>query len=725
MNERDRAEALAAKLPFDEKVALVSGDWPFWAGVRDLLREDGYHRHPWNGGVLPHRGIEGVRFVDGPRGVVLEGGATTFPVPMARAASFDPALEERIGEAIGKEVRAVGANLFGGVCVNLLRHPAWGRAQETYGEDPVVLGAFGVALTRGVQRYAMACVKHFALNSIEDSRFAVDVRATRRVLFELYLPHFREVVESGVASVMSAYNAVNGEWCGQNRELLTDVLKERWGFEGFVLTDFVFGLRDAAKALEAGQDLEMPFRMHFWHHLPGALRAGRASTARLDDAVRRLLTQQLRFEARPAPEPGVLGCAEHRALAREAAVKGIVLLRNEGPLLPLGGGERVAAIGSLAERPNLGDRGSSDTRPDSVATPLAGLEEALPGRVVHEEGGDLERARAAAREADVALVVVGCTDRDEGEGVTPPSFADFADGIPPPGPLAGLLRVRPLRALWRVGLRLAERASRRLVRREGRARFGRGGDRRSLALSPHDAALVRAVAEANPRTVVALMGGSAIVMEPWRAEVPAILMLWYPGMEGGRALADVLLGRAEPGGRMPFATPTDAAHLPRFDPEARRVTYDLWHGYRKLERDGVAPAFPFGWGLGYTSFAWEELRLAREEVGPEESVEVALSLRNTGAREGSAVVQLYVAPPDVGVERPAEELKAFTRVAVPAGEARTARLRFPASRLARFDEAADAFVVDPGLYELRVGGHAGDPEALRATLRLRREPAPA
>lgn len=718
MGYRERAAARAAELTREEKLAVVSGDAPFWAGLRDLLREDGYHRHPWSAGVLPRRGIEGLRFVDGPRGVVLEGGATTFPVPMARAASFDPELEERIGEAIGREVRAVGANLFGGVCVNLLRHPGWGRAQETYGEDPVLLGAFGAALARGVQRHAMACVKHFAMNSIEESRFSVDVRASKRVLHELYLPHFREVVASGVAAVMSAYNAVNGEWCGQSPELLRRTLKERWGFEGFVLSDFVFGLRDAAEAMNAGQDLEMPFRMHFWHHLPRALRTGRVPEARLDDAVRRILAQQLRFAECPPPEPGVLGCAAHRALAREAAARSMVLLKNEGPLLPLEGGERLAVLGRLAATPNLGDRGSSDTRPLEVATPLQGLEEALPepGRVRYAEGDDLEAARERACAADVALVVVGCTYRDEGEGVVPAAFAPFADGIPPPAPFDRLLGAAPLRALWRGLVRLGDRRTRR--RRAVRG-FGRGSDRRELGLSERDAALVRAVAEVQPRTVVALMAGSAVLMEPWRHEVPAILMLWYPGMEGGRALADVLLGRAAPEGRMPFATPTDAAHLPRFEPDADEVDYDLWHGYRKLERDGVDPAFPFGFGLGYTRFALEELRLARDAVGSEESVEAEVRVRNAGERDGAEVVQLYAAPPDAGVERPAQELRAFARVAVPAGESRPLRLRFPAARLARFDEAKDDFVVAPGVYELRAARYAGDPEALRARLRVR------
>ena len=257
------ARALLAQLSTAEKLALLDGDTPFWAGLIDIATHDASHRHPWPAAQLPRLGLGGLHFVDGPRGVGLEGGATTFPVPMARGASWDPQLEERIGEAIALEARSFGANWVAAVCVNLLRHPGWGRAQETYGEDPVHVGALGEAITRGLQRHTLACVKHFALNSIDSSRFLVDVRASPRVLHELYLPQFRACVEAGAASVMSAYNRVNGTWCGQHPQLLDGILKRRWGFTGFVVTDFIFGVRDGVAALLAGQDLEMPFRMVF------------------------------------------------------------------------------------------------------------------------------------------------------------------------------------------------------------------------------------------------------------------------------------------------------------------------------------------------------------------------------------------------------------------------------------------------------------------------------
>ena len=303
-------------------------------------------------------GIPGFAFSDGPRGVVI-GPATAYPVSMARGATWDLDLEERIGEAIGVELRAIGATLYGGVCVNVLRHPAWGRAQETYGEDPVHVGELGAALTRGVQRHAMACVKHFACNSMENTRFSVDVTVDEAALHEVYLPHFRRIVDEGVASVMSAYNAVNGEWCGQSRMLLTDVLRDRWGFEGFVISDWIFGLRDAGPSVHAGLDVEMPYRMIRAFHLDEDLAAGLCTEDEIATAVERVVATLLRFHpvlSQPRPPIDVLACDEHRALAREAAAKAVVLLRNEPvdgvPVLPLDPASlgSVAVIGRLAAR---------------------------------------------------------------------------------------------------------------------------------------------------------------------------------------------------------------------------------------------------------------------------------------------------------------------------------------------------------------------------------------
>ena len=227
-------------------------------------------------GEIERLGLPGTRFVDGPRGCVA-GHGTAFPVSMARGATWDVGLEEEVGDVIGREIRALGGNFFGGVCINLPRHPAWGRAQETYGDDPHHLGEFGAALTRGTQRWVMACAKHYALNSMENARFVVDVTADEATLHDVYLPHFKRVVDEGVAAIMGAYNSVNGEWCGQNTYLLTTVLRDLWGWDGITVTDFIYGVRDAAGSLNAGMDLEEPFRQQRAERLAGQLDAGETS----------------------------------------------------------------------------------------------------------------------------------------------------------------------------------------------------------------------------------------------------------------------------------------------------------------------------------------------------------------------------------------------------------------------------------------------------------------
>jgi beta-glucosidase len=486
----------------------MSGSNAFYAGIIDLMG-GGYGAHTWDSGVIERLGIDGLKFVDGPRGVVMYG-ATTFPVSMARGATFDVDLEERIGEAIGREVRALGGNLFGGVCINLPRHPAWGRAQETYGEDPEHLACFGAAAVRGVQRHAMACVKHYALNSMENARFRVDVTIGARALHEISLPHFRRCVEADAACIMSAYNSVNGEYCGENEALLTRILKKRWGFRGYVITDFIFGLRDGAKAVRAGQDVEMPLLNQVAFELERWVREGKVSIDRVNDAVLRILTMQLEFAAKPAP---AVDKTAHAALAREAAAKSIVVLKNDG-LLPLENVKRLAVIGKLAAVSNTGDGGSSNTRPDYVVTPLNGLRAALAGQceVLFDDGSDAAKAAALAASCDAAIIVAGYTHADEGEFVSPDDEVT-KKLFPRP-------RLRDLPLFSKILIS---------TRKNRTGSFAPGGDRTRLTLRPEDETLILAVAQANSRTAVAVMAGSTVLMEAWRERVAAILMLWYPG----------------------------------------------------------------------------------------------------------------------------------------------------------------------------------------------------
>jgi beta-glucosidase len=696
-----KVHELLAQLTLDEKLGMMDGDVSFWSGLADLMG-GGYGDHLWNAGAIARLGIAGIRFSDGPRGIVMEG-ATTFPVSMARGATWDIDLEERIGDAIGRELRALGGNLFGGVCINILRHPAWGRAQETYGEDSHHLGELGAALTRGVQRHAMACVKHYALNSMENARFKVDVRVSPRALHELYLPHFKRVVDEGIAAVMSAYNSVNGEWCGQNEILLMDILKQQWGFDGYVLTDFIFGIRDAKKAALAGQDLEMPLRMVYHTNLKRLVEEGEVPLARVDDAVLRLLRQQIRLPQPGFYDSGIVGSESHRLLAREAAEKSMVLLQNDTDLLPLQDVKKIAVIGRLANLPNIGDGGSSSTRPAYVVTPLEGMQAALKGEadVLYADGSNVERAKEKAQAADAVVLIVGYTHEDEGEFLTPDAMQEFAPLFPAPS-----IEEAPI------------------IAQGGMQSFSGqtlppGGDRDQLTLRPEDEDLIQAIAAVHPHVVVVVMGGSAVVMEAWRAQVSAILMLWYPGMEGGNALANVLLGRVNPSGKLPLVIPKHEKDLPFFDKNAAEIEYDLWHGYRKLERDGNTAAFPFGFGLSYTNYRYANLELLHSELGPSDTLEVSLKVSNTGALAGEEVVQLYISPIESAVERAPKELKAFTRVALQPGETKTVQLSVPIAQLAYYDEAQATFVVEPLEYGLFVGAHSLDPCALKERFTVR------
>ena len=661
--------ALVARMSLDDKIGQMSGDTPIFPHIVEMAWA--YNTRPMPAGEDRHLGIPAIRFTDGPRGVVV-GHSTCFPVSMARGATWDSALEERVGSAMGVEARSQGANFMACVCINVLRHPAWGRAQETYGEDPYHLGEMGAALVRGVQRHAMACVKHFAANSIENVRMKVDVEISERTLREIYLPHFRRCVDEGVAAVMSAYNKVNGEYSGQNRHLLRDILKDEWGFGGFVMSDFVFGVHDGTAAALGGLDLEMPFTLHYGRKLKRLVEIGRVPLAVVDDAAFRILRQKLGFAQVGEPErygQQAIASEEHRALAREVAQKSMVLLQNDlvpGQglrLLPidLGRVTRFAVIGRLAPLWNIGDHGSSRVRPPAVVSALQGIQAALKGAgtVVFKSGGNLRAAAKAAQQAQVAIVVAGYGPAEEGEKL--PNSRE-------------------------------------------------GGDRHSLRLSPHDEKLICAVAAANPATVVVLIGGSAIVMEAWRLCVPSILMAWYPGMEGGHALADVLFGRVNPSGKLPCVFPTSESQLPPFDPRAERAAYGFYHGYRLLDRDGHEPAFAFGFGLSYTTYRYTNLRLDRDLVPTDGVLHATVDVTNTGNVAGDEIVQLYVGYEGSRVDRPLRDLKGFVRVHLTPGETQTISISLPVDQLAYYDEDQRRWVIEPIGYRAFVGpsSRAGD-----------------
>lgn len=631
------------------------------AGTTNLLKQAAmlirYNKYPFYAGGNRRLGIPPLRFTDGPRGVAL-GRSTCFPVSMARGATWDRGLEERIGEAMGIEARAQGSDFFGGVCINLLRHPGWGRAQETFGEDPHHLGEMGAAMVRGLQRHVMACVKHFACNSIEESRFFVDVRVDERALREVYLPHFKRCVDEGAVAVMSAYNKLNGRYCAHNRHLLREILKGEWGFAGPVMSDFVWGTRSTVDAALGGMDIEMPLRRYFGRALARAVRKGKVPESLIDEAAGRVLRAKAGFAG--IGRPGTysadrIACANHVALARECARESMVLLKNEGGVLPLRREEinRLAVIGRLADLPNIGDKGSSRVRPPYVVTPLRGLRErAAPAEVVYDSGEDPLRAAETARGADAVVLVVGYTARDEGESIP------YMKG---------------------------------------------GGDREDLGLRASDVALIEEVGTANERCVVVLETGSAVLTSGWRDHVASILVAWYPGMEGGNALADIIFGEVNPGGKLPVTFPEENDQLPFFDKRARSIEYGYYHGYRLFDREGMRPAFPFGFGLHYTEFTYSALRLSAAQISRDGSLTVEADVTNCGGMAGCEVAQLYVGYPDSAVDRPVRELKGFARIHLEPNETGTVSFELRARDLAHYGADGDGWRVEETTYSIYVG----------------------
>lgn len=690
-----RIDAILAEATLAEKVGMMSGKGFFRA-----FQEDGglWGGRPYRaGGGIERLGVPAFYFTDGPRGVA-RGQSTCFPCTMARGASFDVDLERRIGEVMSIEIRAQGCNMSGAICINLLRHPAWGRAQETYGEDPCHLGAMGAALGLGLQAHNVcATVKHYALNSMENMRFKVDVSIDERALHEVYLPHFKTVLDVGVMSVMSSYNQVNGEYAGQNGHLLTDILRGEWGFGGFVHSDWVMGVYKPYGAA-AGLDVENPEPVVYGKNLIAAVEGGSIAPQVIDTACRRILSTLYRFACAEDPLPAypveLVAAPAHVALAREAAEKSAVLLANDGAL-PLDRATlgTLAVLGRLAAIENTGDNGSSRVRAPRHVTALAGLTAALgAGRIVTGDERDLAAARAAAAQADAIVIVVGYTAEEEGEFI-PADLTLGQESSFSPDTAAVLDELKAKRPPRPSAI---------------------GGDRLDLGLPADQRALIDAAAATGKPVIVVIVAGSAVLVEGWHDKVNAILQTFYSGMEGGTALARLLLGDVSPAGRLPFTVARDASDYPAFDRDAVAVTYDYWHGYARLARDGTPARYPFGHGLSYARFATRALT-ARRHGGV---IDFTVAVTNQSDRPADHVVLLWAEPPG-GIDPSwPRRLAAFARVSLAPGETRIVSLSVALDSLRWRDPATHEWKLESGDWRFAIADTAEAAPALMAQIAL-------
>jgi beta-glucosidase len=802
-------ESLVAEFTLDEKCAFVAG--------RDL----------WHTPGSPRLGIRPLKVSDGPvgvRGDQWSGTATStsFPCGSALGATWDERLVGEVGACLGREARDKGVHVVLGPTVNLHRTPLAGRNFECYSEDPLLSGRLAVAWIRGIQSQRVGCtVKHFVANDQEHERMSISAELDRRTLHELYLRPFELAVRDGGAwGVMSAYNRVHGTYCGEHPQLLTDVLRGDWGFDGFVISDW-FGTHSTAAAASAGLDLEMPGPPQwFGGKLADAVRAGEVDEAVVDAMVRRLLRLYERTGAldpgddRPDEEQSI-DRPEHRDTAWRAAAGSFVLLRNEGKLLPLDPASMrtIAVIGPNAGVANIQGGGSARVTPRGEVTPLDGIRarfgdaevefergctshktipavetrhtadrsgftieyfanDAFAGEPVRidrmprgyhmwlgewaddvpasftarsravlvvDEPGEWTLSLASAGRSrlllDGALVVdnwepvpgefffglgsgeVSATRELEADRryelvaefqTTMPGFSGMQIGLLPPMP--GDLMERAAAAAARADVAVVVVGTNSDWESEGH-------DRTALDLPLRQRELIERVMAANPRTIVAVNAGAPVDVE-WAERAGAVLWCWLPGQAWGDALAAVLAGDADPGGRLPTTLPRRTEDTPAFTNypgEGGEVRYGegVFMGYRWYDARRIEPAYCFGHGLSYAEFEYGPIELSSDQVpAPGETLRATVTVRNTSSRAGTEVVQCYVHDPVASVARPPQELGAFAKVELAPGETRGVTLELDEGAFAFWSPAAGAWTVEPGRFELRVGRSSRD---IRAT----------
>ncbi|MFZ2528414.1 MAG: glycoside hydrolase family 3 C-terminal domain-containing protein [Rhodococcus sp. (in: high G+C Gram-positive bacteria)] len=653
-NDRPTAD-IVADLTLTEKASLTSG-LNFWftepvapAGIPSIMLTDGPHGVRKQTGGGDHLGL----------GDAVP--ATCFPPAVALGGTFDPDLLERVGIALGTEARAERVAVLLGPGINIKRTPLCGRNFEYLSEDPLLSGVLGAALVRGLQSQGVgASLKHFAANNQETDRMRVSADIDPRPLREIYLRGFQRVVEDASPwTVMCSYNRINGVYASQNRWLLTEVLRDEWGFDGLVVSDWG-AVADRVSALAAGLDLEMPSTGGRTDtELVAAVRAGTLDESVLDTAAGRVV-DLVRKAAAGAQPDATYDADAHHALAREVAAASVVLLRNEGGLLPLAADANVAVIGELARTPRYQGAGSSlinPTRLDNALDEIRALASVdVPFAAGYGSDGSVSTdlttdATAVASTADTVLLFLGVPAELESEGF----------------------------------------------------------DRDDLELPAAQLDLLDAVVAANPNTVVVLSNGGVVRLSGVADRVPAIVEGWLLGQAGGGALADVLYGVVNPSARLAETIPVrieDTAAYGNFPGEHGHVRYGegLHVGYRWFDARRLDVSYPFGFGLSYTTFDYRDAAVRADEAGPTVTVTVA----NTGDRDGAEIVQVYVGVPDSAVSRAPRELKGFAKVHLAAGESRQVRIPVRRADLAYWDTRVDAWVVEGGTYTVEVGASSRD-----------------
>ena len=642
---------IIAKLNLEQKCALLSGAGTFT--TRDC----------------PKAGVPSITLSDGPNGVRKQAGAadhlglnpsvpaTCFPTAATVACSWDPALGEEIGRAMGEEAAAQEVAVLLGPGLNTKRSPLCGRNFEYFSEDPYLSGKMAAAYVRGIQSEGIAaCPKHFAVNSQELRRMASDSVLDERTLRELYLTGFEIVVkEAAPKTIMSSYNLVNGTYANENAHLLQDILRRDWGFSGAVVTDWG-GSNDHALGVKNGSTLEMPAPGgDAVRELLAAVQSGKITEADVDARLDELLTLVLDTSAAVQKHSRSFDADAHHALARRAAAESAVLLKNDGGILPLAAGARVAVIGDFAETPRYQGAGSSAVNSIKVDTLLDCLAQSGLQCAGFAAGFDRQgrpdadkkaQAVALAQKADTVLLCLGLDEIKESEGL----------------------------------------------------------DRVDMKLADNQIELLQAVEQANPNTVVVLNAGASLET-PWLAYCRALVYGALGGQAGAGAMVDVLTGKVNPGGKLAETWANAYAETPAKDNFAgtgRTVQYreGLYVGYRYYQTAGVPVAFPFGYGLSYTSFAYSDLKVTADSV--------TLTVTNTGAHDGAEIVQVYIAKPGAEIFRPAQELKAFARVPLAAGESRTVTLPLDDKAFRYWNTRTDGWEIEGGRYEVRVGASSAD-----------------